>query len=47
MFQSRSLLNAQSTRFDSAPLAKYEPHETNDQIAFPDILRVIAASIRR
>ena len=47
MFQSRSLLNALSTGLVSAPLAKYEPHETNDQMAFPDILRVIAASIRR
>ena len=33
--------------FDSASLAKDEPHETNDQNAFSDILRVIAASIRR
>ncbi len=47
MFQSRSILNAQSTGFDSAPLVRDEPHETNDQRAFPDMLLVIAASKRR
>ena len=47
MFQSRSLLNAPTTGFDSACLARDEPHETNDQRAFPDILLVIADSIRR